>query len=191
MLVVSQYSLPSNPVAVKSSAKTLLLNSAFASLAIFATFFTVNRLKHFRAIGETGAKVWFYDQSAKRLYAAPRDLVPPDGNDDTRVRATVIGFEGMGNNVSQLKIAYLEKYSPELKATLERARKAHAALKPFSEKIPSQGSPYYKANTFVKQKNETSWHELGSAEAATILAAWHDWHGPGGQRPVISVPSIQ
>ncbi len=79
-------------------------------------------MRHFGDGSEAGARVWFYDQHASRLYSAARSLIPPDGNDDTRVRAVVIGFKGMGNDVSQLKIAYLEKYSPEFKALLERAR---------------------------------------------------------------------
>jgi hypothetical protein len=148
-------------------------------------------VRHFRGDGEAGARVWFYDQSAQRLYPAPRDLIPPDGNDDTRVRAMVIGFQGLGNDVSQLKIAYLEKYSPEFKALLERAQAAHAAKQPFREKIPSQNSAYFQDNTMVKRPGETSWHTAGTEEARQIMAEWREWRGPAGQPPIISVPSIQ
>jgi hypothetical protein len=135
--------------------------------------------------------VWFYDQSAKRLYAAPRDLVPPDGKGDTRVRAVVVGFQGMGNGVSQLRIAWLEKYRPELKALLERARAAHAARRPFGETIPPPNSLYFQSNTLVKRPGEDAWHQAGTDEARQIMAEWRDWRGPTGQPPVISIPSIR
>jgi hypothetical protein len=148
-------------------------------------------VSRFRGGGEAGVKVWFYDQGAKRLYAAPRDRIPPDGDNDVRVRARVIGFQGMGNEVNQLKIAYLEKYSPEFKALLERAEAAHAAKRPFREKVPSQNSAYFQANTLVKRPGEGSWHTTDSAEARQMMAEWRNWRGPAGQPPIISVPSIQ
>ena len=139
-------------------------------------------MRHFRGDGEAGAKVWFYDQSAKQLYPAPRDLIPPDGNNDNRVRAIVIGFQGMGNEISQLQIAYLEKYSPEFKALLERAQAAHAAKRPFAEKIPSQNSTDFQDNTLVKRPGEASWHAVNTEEARRIMAEWREWRGPAGQR---------
>jgi hypothetical protein len=162
-----------------------------AALAVLAVLFACTKARHFRAGGEDGARVWFYDQAAQKLYPAPRGLIPPDGNDDARVRAVVIGFRGMGNDVSQLKIAYLQKFSPEFKALLERAEKARAVGRPFTEKIPSQNSAYYEANTFVKLPGEDSWHTAGSAEARRIMTEWRQWRGPAGQPPIISVPSVQ
>jgi hypothetical protein len=164
---------------------------SFAVLAALAVLFTLAKVRHFRGGGEDRARVWFYDQSAKRLYPVPRGLIPPDGNDDTKVRAMVIGFQGMGNDINQLKIAYLEKYSSEFKALLERAEAAHAAGRPFGEKVPSQNSAYFKDNFFVKLPGEASWHAVGTGEARQIMAGWHEWHGPAGQRPIISVPSNQ
>jgi len=160
-------------------------------LAGLAVVFAVAKVRHFHGAGEAGARVWFYDQSAQRLYPAPRDLIPPDGRDDTRVRAVVIGFQGLGNDISQLKIAYLEKYNPDLKALLERSVAAHAEKKPFSEKIPSPGSPYFQDNTMVKRPGEDSWHTLGTEEARQMMADWRQWRGPTGQPPIISVPSMQ
>jgi hypothetical protein len=148
-------------------------------------------VRHFRTDGEAGARVWFYDQSAQRLYPAPRDLIPPDGNNDTRVRAVVIGFQGMGNEISQIKIAYLEKYAPGLKAMLERAVAAHAAKLPFREQIPAQSSAYFQDSMMVKHPGEASWHSISTAEARQIMAEWREWRGPAGQRPVISVPAMQ
>jgi hypothetical protein len=176
---------------VKQQIKTFLITGSVTVLTALAVVFAVAKVRHFRGDSETGARVWFYDQSAQRLYPAPRDLIPPDGNDDTRVRAMVIGFQGLANDVSQLKIAYLEKYSPEFKALLERAVEAHAAKQPFGEKIPSQNSAYFQDNTMVKRPGEASWHTVGTEEARKMMAEWREWRGPAGQPPNISVPSMR
>jgi hypothetical protein len=191
MLVVGQPPVSSNAVTVKQQLKTVLINGSLCVLAALAVIFAVEKARHFRNASEAGARVWFYDQSANRLYPAPRDLIPPDGNDDARVRAMVIGFQGLGNEVSQLKIAYLEKYGPDFKALLERAEAAHAAKLPFTEKIPPKGSDYFQDNTMVKRPSEPSWHTAGTEEARKIMAEWREWRGPAGQPPIISVPSIQ
>jgi len=91
--------------------------------------------------------------------------------------------------VSQLKIAYLEKYSPEFRALLERAQAAHAARRPFEETIPGQNSDYSRENTMVKRPGEDSWHTLASEEGREIMAEWREWRGPAGQSPIISVPA--
>ena len=176
---------------MKQQFKTFLITGSVAVLTALGVLFAVAKVRHFRGDGEDGAKVWFYDQSAHRLYPAPRYLIPPDGNSDARVRAMVIGFQGLGNKISQIKIAYLEKYSPECKGLLERAEAAHAAKRPFGEKVPSQNSAYFQDNTLVKRPGEASWHTLGSGEARQIMAAWREWRGPAGQPPIISVPSIE
>jgi hypothetical protein len=173
---------------LKEPLKTVLATGSVLVLAALAVIFATGRVRHFRG-GEGGARVWFYDRGAKRLYAAPRDLIPPDGDTDARVRAVVIGFQGLGNDMSQLKIAYLEKYSVEFKSLLQRAATAHAGKQPFLEKIPSQNSAYFQDNTFVKRPHEDSWHNAGTAEARQIMTDWREWRGPGGQSPVISVPS--
>ncbi len=176
---------------MKQQIKAVLVTGSVAVLTTLAVVFALIKVRHFRGDGEAGAKVWFYDQSAQRLYPAPRDLIPPDGNDDARVRAMVIGFQGLGNEVGQLKIAYLEKYSPELKALLERAQSAHAAKQPFTEKIPSRDSAYFQENFLVKRPGEAIWNATGTDEARQIMAEWREWRGPAGQRPIISVPSVQ
>ena len=169
--------------------KTFLVTGAAAALTVLAVGFALAKVSHFRGDGEAGAKVWFYDQSAQRLYPASRDLVPPDGNDDKRVRAVVIGFQGLGNEVSQLKIAYLEKYSAEFKSFLDRAQAAHTARRPFEEKVPGLNSDYSKENTLVKRPGEVTWHTLGSDEGQSIMGEWREWRGPAGQSPIISVPT--
>lgn len=176
---------------MKPQLKNALLTGTFVAAIALAIGFSVARARHLGASGEAGVRVWFYYQSAQRLYPAPRDLISPDGLDDVRVRAVVIGFQGLGNDVSQLKIAYPEKYTPEFKALLERAEAAHAARRPFAEKVPSQSSPYYRENTLVKRPGETSWHDTGTSEAREIMAEWRNWRGPADQPPIISVPSPQ
>jgi hypothetical protein len=191
MLVVDQSLLSPESAAVRQPLKTVLTTGSVAALTALAVVLAVAKAVHFRADGEAGARVWFYDQSARRLYPAPRSMIPPDGAGDERVRAMVIGFQGLGNEVSQLKIAYLEKYSPELKALLQRAETAHAAKLPFLEDLPSQSSAYFQENTMVKRPGETSWHTVGASEARQIMDEWREWRGPGGQAPIISVPSMQ
>jgi hypothetical protein len=191
MLVVNQSFVSPDAAALKQQVKTVLITGSLTVLIALAVIFAVAKVRHFRGDGEAGARVWFYDQSANRLYPAPRDLIPPDGDNDARVRAMVIGFQGLGNNVSQLKIAYLEKYSPEFKALLERAQAAHAAKLPFRENVPSQNSAYFQDNTLVKRPGEASWHTTGTGEARQIMLEWREWRGPAGQPPIISVPSIQ
>ncbi len=176
---------------MKQHIKTVLINGSVVLLTALAVVFALTKVRHFRGDGEAGAKVWFYDQSAQRLYPAARDLIPPDGSDDARVRAMVIGFQGLGNEMSQIKIAYLEKYSPELKMLLQREVAAHKAREPFTEKIPSRDSAYFQDNFLVKRPGEATWHTTGTDEARQIMAEWREWRGPAGQRPIISVPSVQ
>ncbi len=168
--------------------KSILTTGGLAVLAVAAIVFLVVRVKDYRSGPEARERVWFYDQNTARLYAAPRTLIPPDGDNESRVRAMVIGFQGLGNRIGQIKIAYLEKYSPEFKALLQRAALAHAAKLPFWEKVPAESSAYYQSNAFVKRLDETPWHAVGTPEARQILAEWHAWRGPNGELPLISVP---
>jgi hypothetical protein len=173
---------------VTHQAKSILATGSLAMLAAAAIVFCVFKVLDYRGGPEAREKVWFYDQNAGRLYAAPRTLIPPDGDNESRVRAMVIGFQGLGNGIGKIKIAYLEKYSPEFKGLLQRAALAHAAKLPFWEKVPAESSAYYQSNTFVKRLDETSWHAAGTPEARQILAEWHALRGPNGEMPLISVP---
>ncbi len=173
---------------MNSQVKTVLAGGSLVVLTALAIITGISGMRQLRGDNEAKIMVWFYDQDTKRLYAAPQDRISPDGNDDVRVRAVVIGFQGMANQVSQLKIAYLEKYSPELKSLLERADAAHAAKLPFTEKIPSQSSDYYRNNTYAKRVGEDTWYTIGTDEARQLMAEWREWRGPAGQPPIISAP---
>ena len=89
--------------------RVLLPVAGVLALTGLALGFFVTRASGFRKTGEESARVWFYNQKTKRLYAARRETVPPEGNG---VRAIVVTFEGEETEPSKSKIAYLEKYSP-------------------------------------------------------------------------------
>jgi len=171
--------------------KQSLITLAVVGLTALAVAYALRNVRHFHGGGEDGARVWFYDQQSRRLYSAPRDLIPPDGKNDVRVRALVVGFQGLPNDPSQLKIAYLEKYSPDFKALLERAEAARASRLPFTEQIPSPNSPYAEQNTFVKRPSDSVWQPTGSPAARAIIEEWRSWQGPGGEAPIISVPLMR
>jgi hypothetical protein len=151
----------------------------------------IERGQFLRGASSKDAKVWFYDERAKRLYAASADLIPPAGRDGRRVRATVIRFVGMPNDQEHVRVAYLEKYTPELKALLERAEAAHASRRPFTEKMPPPSSPYFRDHTLLKAPGETAWHALSTEEARHLRIEWQTWRGPAGQSPMISEPDSQ
>ena len=142
--------------------------------------------------GEEGAKVWFYDQSERRLYEAPRDTVPPDkgigGPSGDGVRAVVVSFRPEQSDPHKRRIAYLETHTPALKQLLDRARTAHAAGRAFTERIPPRDSDYFRTNTLVKRVEETEWHLTGSPEGRAVMSEWQSWRGPDGQPPIVCVP---
>src|ERR1700682_5272728 len=75
-------------------------------------------------------KTFFYDLSEKKLFAASREALPPirglnDAVEDA-VRAVVIAANGNPQDKASRKIAYLEKYAPELKQRLEKVRNGQA-----------------------------------------------------------------
>lgn len=175
---------------MKNHGKQILLACvAVAALGGFAV--EIERGQFRRASSAKDAAVWFFDERANRLYAASARLIPPDGSEGNRVRANVVRFVGMPNDEGHVRIAYLEKYTPELKALLESAEAAHASRKPFAEKIPPQSSPYFRENTLLKRPGETTWHPLNGDEARQIVAEWHTWRGPNGELPMMSAPEAQ
>ena len=144
----------------------------------------------FRSLGQTGdagARVWFYDESAQRLYAAPADTIPPhkgtSGRSGDGVRAVVVTMPG-----HKQRVAYLETYSPELKAVLEEVHKAHAAKRPFAGRVPARDSDFFQTNTLVRRVDESVWHPSNSPEALAIQSEWRTWGGPGAPPPAISTP---
>ncbi len=85
-------------------------------------------------------KVYFYDLGQQQLFGAARSSVPPiaglDGRVDGAVRAIVITPTGNPREKKQVSIAYLEKYTPEMKALFESLRQTEAAGKSTAGMIP-------------------------------------------------------
>src|SRR5947199_7207856 len=126
-------------------------------------------------------ETFFYDMSEKKLFAASRELLPPirglKGNDENAVRAVVIS-NGNPRDKANQKIAYLEKYAPELKQHLEKVREGKA------EPLPRGARDSFR---FVKRVNDAEWRPVNSPEGEKILAEWNV-PGPDGKFPIVCVP---
>ncbi len=87
-----------------------------------AVFMVVRFIRQDSGVAE---KTFFYDLSEKKLFAASRELLPPirglKGKEEDAVRAVVISSGNPKEKANQ-KIAYLEKYAPELKQHLAKVR---------------------------------------------------------------------
>jgi len=142
--------------------------------------------------GEDNAKVWFYDQSTRTLYPAPRNAIPPDTTRGTTnapgVRAVVVAFHGEENNPKKRKIAYLETYGPELKNLLDRVQAAQRAKTPFEGKIPDRDGSFVRENTLVRRIDEPQWSASSTEEGRKIMIEWQEWVGPDGKPPVVCLP---
>lgn len=112
--------------------------------------------------------VYFYDLSEKKLFAAPQDMVPPivgtDGKVADAVRAVV--YSPSGDCSKDRKIAYLEKYSAELKAQFEVAKRNPGA------EIPRMSRSAAQSHTFVARVDELKWHAMDTEEAGRIIGEW-------------------
>jgi len=135
--------------------------------------------------GESGARVWFYDQQKKQLYAAARDTIPPDGHG---VRAIVVAFRGEEKDSAKRRVAYLETYGQPLKDALEKAKAARGSGKAAKEAPPSRESELFRTNNLVRRVEEAEWHVAGSAEGRQVVSEWRTWRGPDGREPVVCMP---
>jgi len=144
-----------------------------------AVGFSISFLRRDSRVSESA---FFYDLSEKKLFAAPREALPPiRGLNDTKedaVRAVVIAPGSRAADKSARKIAYLEKYADELKQNLEKVRDGKA------EPLPSKTRNGYR---FVKRETDAGWHSLNSPEGEKIVAEWNV-PGADGQYPVVCTP---
>ena len=149
-------------------------------------------VRFFRDQGSSGELAFYFDLSEQKLFTAPRILVPPirglnDATEDA-VRAVVISTNGNPKDKASRTIAYLEKYSPELKQQLEAMQKAQggdlAATPPVRGRIDRVTA---QAHRFVRRPSESEWHPLNSPEAERIMTEWMTT-GLGGREPVVCVP---
>ena len=126
-------------------------------------------------------ETFFYDLSEKKLFAGPREAVPPirglnDAEEDA-VRAVVIS-RGNPEDKSSRTIAYLEKYASELKQNLAEVRAGKA------EPLPSAVRNGYR---FVKRTDDPEWYRVNTPQGQAILNGWNV-AGPDGKFPAVCVP---
>lgn len=139
--------------------------------------------------GAAQNRLWFYDESEKKLYAMPDTTIPPDkgigGPSDDGERAVVVTFGKDRHDRNKWRIAYLEKYTPDLKNVLDKLMIARAAHRIFDGSVPSRQSEYFQSNTLVKRVDDHDWYPANSEEGRKILAEWRLWKDGDGSGPVI------
>jgi hypothetical protein len=127
-------------------------------------------------------QTYFYDLSAKKLFAAPREALPPirgiDDPEEDAVRAVVICVSGNPAKAANRKVAYLEKYTPELKQSLDLVRAGKAEPLPRGQR---------KGYVFVKRAEDNEWSRSDSPEGEKIMTDWNV-PGPDGKMPIVCVP---
>ena len=131
---------------------------------------------------------FFYDLSERRLFTAARTNVPPIRglNDDhpDAVRDVVVSTSGDPDDEGSRRIAYLEKYAPELKQQLEGLQSGTGGEVPAGGRI-SRGAA--QSFTFVRRLEEETWHAVNTPEAEKIMGEWQSL-GTGGRTPVVCSP---
>lgn len=172
--------------------KAILKLAAVVLLLLIAVVWAIPRAASLRRTGDQNARVWFYDQSEKRLYAASPDILPPDkgvgGKQQDGVRAVVVTPRGSKSDPRSRRIAYLQTYTSELKTLLDRVRAARAAGRPFEGRIPARDSDYFQTNTLVSRADDSTWHPTSTPEGQRIMSEWRSWRGPDGQELILSTP---
>lgn len=142
--------------------------------------------------GEEHLKIWFYDVSESKLYAAPKDTLAPHagvgGATDDGVKAIVVACRGECGDASKREIAYLEKCSPELKGMLEGIRAARARGEKYTGKMPAREDDFVNKNTFVRRAGEETWHAMSSKVGREIVVEWQRKTCADGQSRVVCTP---
>jgi hypothetical protein len=126
-------------------------------------------------------QAFFYDLSKKQLFTADANLIPPirgiDNAEEDGVKAVVIADKP--NDKKTQRIAYLERYSPELKRDMEEARAKNAA--PLISRAGAQ------TMRFVKRPEDSQWYPMISMEGQRIVSEWTT-AGPDGLSPIVCTP---
>jgi hypothetical protein len=166
--------------------KTLMKMVGALLLVVFAGFLAV---RAFRGEGgDSDGTVYFYDLSEQRLFPAPRASVPPirglHGDEADGVRAIVISDSGNRKHRKRQRIAYLEKYAPELKAQFEALRQSGATKESSPGTLRREEVP---AKTLVRRLTDTKWHAMNTPEGEKIVSEWNV-PGPDGAYPAVCVP---
>ena len=157
-------------------------------VVVLLTAAVVFYLKLSPASGSGDDSAYFYDLAEQKLFVAPRSSIPPiagtKGGKEAGVRAIVISTTGDPGDKKHREIAYLEKYSPEMKSLFEETREARKAGRPAAGRIDRSVVP---ANTWVRRLKDTEWHSLASPEGEKIAGEWNE-AGPDGRVPVVCSP---
>jgi hypothetical protein len=128
-----------------------------------------------------GPKAFFYDLSKGELFTADANLIPPirgiDNAEEDGVKAVVIAPNP--NDKKNRRIAYLERFSPELKRDMEEARAKQTA--PLISRAMAQSM------RFVRRANDPTWYPMISPEGQRIVSEWTA-PGPDGLSPVVCTP---
>ena len=128
-----------------------------------------------------GPQAFFYDLSKGKLFTADADLVPPirgiDNAEEDGVKAVVIA--PTPKDKKNRRIAYLERFSPELKRDMEEARAKQSA--PMISREAAQSL------RFVRRENDSNWFPMISPEGQRIVSEW-TVPGPDGLSPVVCTP---
>ena len=161
------------------SRKTIKLVLALVLLGVAAVLVS----RSFSRTPAPGELAFFYDPSADRLFTAPSSSISPikgiDNDEEDAVRAVVISTTGNPADRASWQIAYLERYSPELKRQMEEARTTGGS--------PEMTRGMAQSHRFVRHVDDPQWHPLHSPEAEAILNAWLT-AGPHGQPATFCTP---
>jgi hypothetical protein len=149
-------------------------------LLAVAAFRVWRWMRHDRGVSE---QALFYDLSEQKLFAGPRNAVPPiRGINDLQtdaVRAVVISTTANPQDKRSWKIAYLEMYSPELKQQMEAAQATGTS--------PSMGRAAAQQHRFVRRAQDAQWFPMDSPEGERIVTEWAS-PGTNGITPVVCTP---
>jgi|ERR1035441_1612867 hypothetical protein len=131
---------------------------------------------------------YFYDLAEQKLFLAPRGSIPPiqgmKGAAEAGVRAVVISTTGDPSDTKHRQIAYLQRYSPEIKQLFEEVRQARVEGRSAEGHIDRNEVP---PNTWVRRLQDTNWYALNSAEGDKITSEWNT-PGPDGRTPAVCTP---
>jgi hypothetical protein len=138
---------------------------------------------------ERVALEYFYDESEQKLFTAPAGSTPPiKGINDNQldgVRAIVIAPKGKGSDESAHRIAYLEKWSPQLKQHMEAASKAKAAGLAVPNIVDRSQRKFHQ---FIRRADSPQWYTMNTDEAAKIMATLRTKDAQG-KIPEICMPN--
>jgi hypothetical protein len=166
--------------------KKAVLMLVFAMVLLTGAGFRFARF--FREGGSSDGLAYFYDVSERKLFVASRTLVPPirginDGELDG-MRAVVVSASGNPRDKTSQKVAYLEKYAPELKQQLESMQSGQELAAPPAGRISRSAAQSF---TFVRRVNDETRYTVNSSEAEKIMTEWQV-PGPDGKTPVVCAP---